>query len=92
MQPLGKSSASPYVRKPHSIRLVEIPPSSGAQRGIKLSMETADGLPISPESYGCRGLRISDFNTRQVCHEVRNSDEALLNHAAGWLLLISAAV
>ncbi|XP_063218880.1 LIM domain kinase 1 isoform X2 [Bacillus rossius redtenbacheri] len=61
MQPLGKSSASPYVRKPHSIRLVEIPPSSGAQRGIKLSMETSEGLPISPESYGCRGLRISEL-------------------------------
>nr|CAI5868496.1 unnamed protein product [Callosobruchus analis] len=34
MQPLQKTARFPFIRKPHSIRLVEIP---GGQKGIKLS-------------------------------------------------------
>ena len=60
MQPLSRTSGTPFVRKPHSIRLVEIPPTSDGQRGIKLSVESARGLPVSSEPYGCRGLRISE--------------------------------
>jgi len=60
MQPLSKTSGTPFVRKPHSIRLVEIPPTSDGQRGIKLSVESARGLPVTAEPYGCRGLRISE--------------------------------
>ena len=56
MQPLSKTSASPFVRKPHSIRLVEIPPKI---EGIKLSVEPSRGLQISNEPF-CSGLRISE--------------------------------
>ncbi|XP_069685846.1 LIM domain kinase 1 isoform X3 [Periplaneta americana] len=62
MQPLSKTSGTPFVRKPHSIRLVEIPPTSDGQRGIKLSVESARGLPVTAEPYGCRGLRISELD------------------------------
>lgn len=34
MQPLQKITRFPFTRKPHSIRLVEIP---GGQKGLKLS-------------------------------------------------------
>ncbi|XP_071449114.1 LIM domain kinase 1 [Hetaerina americana] len=60
MQPLNKTS--PYVRKPHSIRLVEIPPTPEGQLGIKLSVENTRGAPIT-DPYGCRGFRISEFLT-----------------------------
>lgn len=59
MQPLSRTSNYPFVRKPHSIRLVEIPPNTKGiekQRGIKL---TVDATP-SPRSYGCALLRISE--------------------------------
>ncbi|XP_023716661.1 LIM domain kinase 1 isoform X3 [Cryptotermes secundus] len=62
MQPLSKTSGTPFVRKPHSIRLVEIPPTGDGQRGIKLSVESARGLPVTAEPYGCRGLRISELD------------------------------
>lgn len=68
MQPLSKPmSTTPFVRKPHSIRLVEIPavgPSS--QRGIKLSLESAHGRPT-----GGQGMRISQFlsNLRHKVYE-----------------------
>ncbi|XP_067015771.1 LIM domain kinase 1 [Anabrus simplex] len=61
MHPLTKTSGTPFVRKPHSIRLVEIPPTQDGQRGIKLSVESARGLPVNTEPYGCRGLRISEL-------------------------------
>lgn len=56
MQPLSKSMATtPFVRKPHSIRLVEIPAvGERGQRGIKLCLESAHGIPA-----GGQGLRIS---------------------------------
>ncbi|XP_044002295.1 LIM domain kinase 1 isoform X2 [Aphidius gifuensis] len=60
MQPLSRTSNYPFVRKPHSIRLVEIPPNTKGpekQRGIKL---TVDATP-SPRSYGCALLRISEL-------------------------------
>ena len=47
MQPLSRTSGTPFVHKPHSIRLVEIPPTSDGQCGIKLSVESAQGLPVS---------------------------------------------
>lgn len=40
MRPLQRTARFPFARKPHSIRLVEIP---GGQRGIKLSDESARG-------------------------------------------------
>lgn len=36
MQPLQKTAGFPFARKPHSIRLVEVP---GGQKGIKLSQD-----------------------------------------------------
>ncbi|KAL1130084.1 hypothetical protein AAG570_013023, partial [Ranatra chinensis] len=57
MQPLSKTSATPFVRKPHSIRLVEIPASSQSGRGIKLTMESA----THNETPYCPSLRISQF-------------------------------
>ncbi|CAG5103579.1 Similar to LIMK1: LIM domain kinase 1 (Drosophila melanogaster) [Cotesia congregata] len=61
MQPLNRTANYPFVRKPHSIRLVEIPPgtkNSEKQRGIKL---TLDSTP-SPHSCGCGLLRISELS------------------------------
>lgn len=55
MQPLNKTSA-PFGKKPHSIRLVEIPPMAD---GIKLSMESNRGVQVSNEPF-CSGLRISE--------------------------------
>lgn len=49
MQPLRRTARTPFVRKPHSIRLVEVP--GGHHRGIKLSAEP-DG--------SCNGLTISE--------------------------------
>ncbi|XP_018569295.1 LIM domain kinase 1 isoform X1 [Anoplophora glabripennis] len=40
MQPLQKTARFPFARKPHSIRLVEIP---GGQKGIKLTMDPING-------------------------------------------------
>lgn len=56
MQPLSKNlSTTPFVRKPHSIRLVEIPAvGDRGQRGIKLSLETAQARPTRGQ-----GMRIS---------------------------------
>ncbi|XP_043486635.1 LIM domain kinase 1 isoform X1 [Polistes fuscatus] len=57
MQPLSRTANHPFVRKPHSIRLVEIPPSttnSDKQREIKLTLDTAP----NPRSCGAL-LRIS---------------------------------
>lgn len=42
MQPLSKTlNENPFIRKPHSIRLVEIPSSSELTRGVKLSIENS---------------------------------------------------
>ncbi|XP_067206840.1 LIM domain kinase 1 isoform X1 [Linepithema humile] len=59
MQPLNRTANYPFARKPHSIRLVEIPPSTtdpNKQRGIKLTLDTAP----SPRSCGA-SLRISEL-------------------------------
>ncbi|XP_075218396.1 LIM domain kinase 1 [Lycorma delicatula] len=57
MQPLTKTSRTPFARKPHSIRLVEIQPTQNTGRGgIKLSIETS--LNVQPY---CPALRISEF-------------------------------
>ncbi|XP_034935704.1 LIM domain kinase 1 isoform X2 [Chelonus insularis] len=61
MQPLNRTTNYPFVRKPHSIRLVEIPPSTKdpeKQRGIKLTLDTTP----SPHNCGCGLLRISELN------------------------------
>ncbi|KAK2579731.1 hypothetical protein KPH14_011074 [Odynerus spinipes] len=60
MQPLSRTANHPFIRKPHSIRLVEIPPSttnSDKQREIKLTLDTAP----NPRSCGAL-LRISALN------------------------------
>lgn len=41
MQPLNRADKNPFIRKPHSIRLVEIPSSTEVTRGVKLSIEKA---------------------------------------------------
>ncbi|RLU24706.1 hypothetical protein DMN91_002795 [Ooceraea biroi] len=59
MQPLNRTANHPFARKPHSIRLVEIPPSTtdpDKQRGIKLTLDTTP----SPRSCGAL-LRISEL-------------------------------
>lgn len=59
MQPLKRTANHPFLRKPHSIRLVEIPPSTRnaeKSRDIKL---TVDATP-SPRNCGCALLRISE--------------------------------
>ncbi|XP_046980150.1 LIM domain kinase 1 [Schistocerca americana] len=63
MQPLTKTvGGMSNTRKPHSIRLVEIPPLNDGQRSIKLSAEGGRGIPVvHSEPYGCRGLRISEI-------------------------------
>ncbi|XP_054279622.1 LIM domain kinase 1 [Macrosteles quadrilineatus] len=62
MQPLKKTTKTPFVRKPHSIRLVEIPPTSSNSRGIKLSVESAARYTHpQPSEAHCPGLRISEF-------------------------------
>ncbi|CAH0392182.1 unnamed protein product [Bemisia tabaci] len=59
LQPLSLtySNSTPFSRKPHSIRLVEIPPTPESTRGIKLSAESAP----RHETSQCQGLRISEF-------------------------------
>ncbi|XP_043482401.1 LIM domain kinase 1 isoform X1 [Leptopilina heterotoma] len=60
MQPLNRTANQPFSRKPHSIRLVEIPPNTGdseKQRGIRLTLDTTP----SPRSCGGGLLRISEL-------------------------------
>ncbi|XP_012288985.1 LIM domain kinase 1 isoform X2 [Orussus abietinus] len=60
MQPLNKTANYPFIRKPHSIRLVEIPPNTTdpeKERGIKLTLDTTP----SPRSGGSALLRISEL-------------------------------
>ncbi|XP_031831902.1 LIM domain kinase 1 isoform X3 [Nomia melanderi] len=59
MQPINRTANCPFARKPHSIRLVEIPPNSSdpeKQRGIKLTLDTTP----SPRNCGAL-LRISEL-------------------------------
>ncbi|XP_076761334.1 LIM domain kinase 1 isoform X1 [Xylocopa sonorina] len=59
MQPINRTANHPFTRKPHSIRLVEIPPNISdpeKQRGIKLTLDTTP----SPRNYGAL-LRISEL-------------------------------
>lgn len=46
MQPLQRTARFPFARKPHSIRLVEIP---GGQKGIKLSEDCLHG--VTPQCF-----------------------------------------
>lgn len=59
MQPINRTANCPFSRKPHSIRLVEIPPNSSdpeKQRGIKLTLDT------TPNPRNCGALlRISEY-------------------------------
>ncbi|XP_017754296.1 PREDICTED: LIM domain kinase 1 isoform X2 [Eufriesea mexicana] len=60
MQPINRTANYPFTRKPHSIRLVEIPPNTSdpeKQRGIKLTLDTTP----SPRNCGAL-LRISELN------------------------------
>ncbi|XP_017790245.1 PREDICTED: LIM domain kinase 1 [Habropoda laboriosa] len=59
MQPINRTANHPFTRKPHSIRLVEIPPNTSdpeKQRGIKLTLDTTP----SPRNCGAL-LRISEL-------------------------------
>lgn len=60
MQPINRAPNNyPFTRKPHSIRLVEIPPNTSdpeKQRGIKLTLDTTP----SPRNCGAL-LRISEY-------------------------------
>ncbi|XP_076231426.1 LIM domain kinase 1 isoform X2 [Calliopsis andreniformis] len=60
MQPINRITNYPFTRKPHSIRLVEIPPNTSnleKQRRIKLTLDT------TPSPRNCGALfRISELN------------------------------
>ncbi|KAK0176070.1 hypothetical protein PV328_000243 [Microctonus aethiopoides] len=76
MQPLNRTANYPFIRKPHSIRLVEIPPNTKdpeKQRGIKL---TLDATP-SPHSCGCGLLRISELNMSEDLMSLHIGDRIL---------------
>ncbi|CAH0548987.1 unnamed protein product [Brassicogethes aeneus] len=55
MQPLQKTAKFPFIRKPHSIRLVEIP---GGQQGIKLLKNSLQGT-----NSECFTISELDMNT-----------------------------
>ncbi|XP_014237967.1 LIM domain kinase 1 isoform X1 [Trichogramma pretiosum] len=84
MQPLNKTSKSnyPFVRKPHSIRLVEIPPNTNLQekqRRIRLTLDTAPSNP-RPHSGGGALFRISELlrNVRgKICKLLASMMEVL---------------
>ncbi|OXU31192.1 hypothetical protein TSAR_001653 [Trichomalopsis sarcophagae] len=95
MQPLNKTANYPFVRKPHSIRLVEIPPSTNGQekqRGIRL---TLDSTP-SPRSCGGALFRISELlrNVRgKICKLVASMTEVLFRlccHFSNYRLNMSS--
>ncbi|XP_058806357.1 LIM domain kinase 1 isoform X2 [Phymastichus coffea] len=76
MQPHSKTANYPFVRKPHSIRLVEIPPNSNnheKQRGIRL---TLDSTP-SPRNSGGGLFRISELNTSSDLMSLHIGDRIL---------------
>ncbi|XP_063886254.1 LIM domain kinase 1-like isoform X2 [Scylla paramamosain] len=60
MQPLNKST--PFMKKPHSIQLIELPAKSENQRRIKLSVDSRKGFPLSGLS-NYRGLRIAELDS-----------------------------
>ncbi|KAJ8679115.1 hypothetical protein QAD02_014902 [Eretmocerus hayati] len=78
-QPLQKMTNHPFVRKPHSIRLVEIPPNGNKQeiqRGIRLTLESTS----SPKIHGGPLFRISELlrNVRgKICKLVASMTEVL---------------
>ncbi|CAG9768055.1 unnamed protein product [Ceutorhynchus assimilis] len=55
MQPLQKTAGFPFIRKPHSIRLVEMP--AGGQEGIKLSRDV-----MLSENSQCFTISALDVN------------------------------
>ncbi|CAL4085468.1 unnamed protein product, partial [Meganyctiphanes norvegica] len=59
MQPLKKTATTNYVKKPHSIQLIELPAKSDTQRLIKLSVDSRKCFPLAGLN-NCRGLRIAD--------------------------------
>lgn len=91
MQPLKKSTKTPFVRKPHSIRLVEIPPTTNSSRGIKLSVESAPRHPQPSEAH-CHGLRISEwvhlFTPSRLLNSSLNGRTCLWRYQT-WLLHFS---
>uniref|UniRef100_A0A1B6MQF5 LIM domain kinase 1 n=1 Tax=Graphocephala atropunctata TaxID=36148 RepID=A0A1B6MQF5_9HEMI len=80
MQPLKKTTKTPFVRKPHSIRLVEIPPTSNNTRGIKLSVESAPPPPPhhpQPAEAHFPGLRISQLDVSSELMSLHIGDRIL---------------
>ncbi|XP_076058385.1 LIM domain kinase 1 isoform X2 [Oratosquilla oratoria] len=59
MQPLTRST--PYVKKPHSIQLIELPAKTDCQRRIKLSVDSRKTFSLSGLN-NCRGLRIAELD------------------------------
>ena len=57
MQPLSQKTSG-FLRKPHSIQLVELGPVSDGQRHIKLTVD--DTTKKRPLTDVYRGLRISE--------------------------------
>ncbi|CAH1962942.1 unnamed protein product [Acanthoscelides obtectus] len=93
MQPLQKTARFPFIRKPHSIRLVEIP---GGQKGIKLSKDlghTSDSqcftiselevnndlmsLHIGDKILEINGMPVKDTPLENVENLLRCSDTVL---------------
>lgn len=68
MQPLVKTSQAPFARKPHSIRLVELSPTTSSSRGIKLSVEPCPNYPA---------LRISQLDVNNDLMSLHIGDRIL---------------
>ncbi|XP_022183840.2 LIM domain kinase 1 isoform X2 [Nilaparvata lugens] len=68
MQPLVKTSKTPFARKPHSIRLVELAPTTSSSRGIKLSVEACPNYPA---------LRISQLDVNNDLMSLHIGDRIL---------------
>ncbi|XP_065202071.1 LIM domain kinase 1 isoform X2 [Planococcus citri] len=61
MQPLSRSFVDhPFIRKPHSIRLVEIPSTTEVTRGVKLSIENSRQPSIYYATSGFPELDLSN--------------------------------
>lgn len=96
MQPLEKTAKCPFVRKPHSIRLVEIP---GGQKGIKLTAGPEDLTPthltishLNPSSTDLLlnlhiGDRILEINGNPVADTPLTEVETMLNTSSTGLQL-----
>ncbi|XP_050713256.1 LIM domain kinase 1-like isoform X3 [Eriocheir sinensis] len=87
MQPLNKSTH--FIKKPHSIQLIELPAKSENQRRIKLSVDSRKGFPLSGLS-NCRGLRIADVpSLKQRLKELDSAADLMSLHVGDRILEVN---